>query len=260
MKKTVFLVSLLCITIAASAQSITGTSIINLSTTGQPDKELGMILSPSLSDGFDNSWDAYAANESGIYVYSGGQKFTTWASNQYTASLPLGFYTGENTSYALKFSNFSGTAYTIYDRVADKTISVASSTNIQINGVDADPANQYTFTIDESLKNSQINDRFIINPVYVEGSWNAWASWSVAFWDNGDGSVICEVENLEANTEYEFGLHFGIGSGSYGYYWSASYRNDYGAWLVSFLDSDLYTDSGSYRGNGFSVRLVRSVQ
>lgn len=163
MKKTVFLVSLLCITIAASAQSITGTSLINLSTAGQPDKELGMILSPSLSDGFDNSWDAYAANESGIYVYSGGQKFTTWASNQYSANLPLGFYSGENTAYTLKFSGFTGTSYEIYDRAANKTITVASSANIQIDGVDADPVNQYSFTIDESKKNSQINDRFVIN-------------------------------------------------------------------------------------------------
>ncbi len=165
MKKIAFLASLLCATFAMATPTITGMSQIDLSTSGQTDKYVRFVLADEFSDGFDNTWDTPAPNESGIYVYYAGERYIGWASNQYTANLPLGFYTGENTSYALKFSNFSGTAYTIYDRVADKTISVASSTNIQINGVDADPANQYTFTIDESLKNSQINDRFIINYV-----------------------------------------------------------------------------------------------
>ncbi len=216
MKKIAFLASLLCATFAMATPTITGMSQIDLSTSGQTDKYVRFVLSDEFSDGFDNTWDTPAPNESGIYVYYNGARYTGWASKQYTASLPLGFYTGDNTSYTLKFSNFSGTEYTIYDRVADQIITVNGST-----------AN-YDFTIDESLKNSQINDRFIINPVYVEGSWNAWASWSVAFWDNGDGSVIYEVENLEANTEYEFGLHFGTQSGSWatnGYTYKSDYKS-----------------------------------
>jgi hypothetical protein len=216
MKKIAFLASLLCATFAMAAPTITGMSQIDLSTSGQTDKYVRFVLADEFSDGFDNTWDTPAPNESGIYVYYAGERYTGWASKQYTASLPLGFYSGENTSYTLKFSNFSGTEYTIYDRVADQIITVNGST-----------AN-YNFTIDASLKNSQINDRFIINPVYVEGSWNAWASWSVAFWDNGDGSVICEVENLDANTEYEFGLHFGTQSGSWatnGYTYKSDYKS-----------------------------------
>lgn len=216
MKKIAFLASLLCATFAMATPTITGMSQIDLSTSGQTDKYVRFVLADEFSDGFDNTWDTPAPNESGIYVYYGTDRYTGWASKQYTASLPLGFYTGENTAYTLKFSNFMGTEYTIYDRVADQIITVNGST-----------AN-YNFTIDESLKNSQINDRFIINPVYVEGSWNGWASWSVAFWDNGDGSVICEVENLEANTEYEFGLHFGTQSGSWatnGYTYKSDYKS-----------------------------------
>ena len=216
MKKIAFLASLLCATFAMATPTITGMSQIDLSTSGQTDKYVRFVLADEFSDGFDNTWDTPAPNESGIYVYYNGARYTGWASKQYTASLPLGFYTGANTSYTLKFSNFSGTEYTIYDRVADQIITVNGST-----------AN-YDFTIDESLKNSQINDRFIINPVYVEGSWDAWASWSVAFWDNGDGSVICEVDNLEANTEYEFGLHFGTQSGSWatnGYTYKSDYKS-----------------------------------
>lgn len=240
MKKTVFLVSLLCITIAASAQSITGTSIINLSTTGQPDKELGMILSPSLSDGFDNSWDAYAANESGIYVYSGGKKFTTWASNQYSANLPLGFYTGENTAYTLKFSNFSGTSYTIYDRVAGKTITVASSTNIQIDGVDADPANQYSFTIDEGLKNSQINDRFFINyeATKLDGLFG-WGNY-IDLIPQGDGT--CKVS---VNFTSEGYYTFKVVEGANWYGNTTAFKRDYitESAIVNNNDMTLWVDA-----------------
>ena len=48
--------------------------------------------------------------------------------------------------------------------------------------------------------------------------------------------------------------------GSYGDYWSASYDDSYSAWFVSFYDSDLYTDDGTLRYIGLSVRLVRSAQ
>ena len=149
-------------------------SLITLSSAGQPDKELGILISPSFSDGFDNSWDAQAANESGIYVYYQGARYTTWASNEYSTNLPLGFYTCANTAYTLKFSGFSGSEYSIYDKVADQTIVVNGSTP------------NYDFTIDAADVNSAINDRFVINyvaPTYetsVTTNAYGWASFSYA--------------------------------------------------------------------------------
>ena len=171
MKKIVFLVSLMCATMAMAAPSITATSQIDLSTAGQTDKYVRFVLSSSFSNGFDNTWDTPAANESGIYVYYNNARYTGWASNEYSENLPLGFYSCENTAYTLKFSSFTGTSYEIYDRVEDYTITV--------NGSTAD----YNFTIDESEKNMAINDRFVINynpAAYVTLTTNeyGWASYS----------------------------------------------------------------------------------
>lgn len=44
--------------------------------------------------------------------------------------------------------------------------------------------------------------------------------------------------------------------GSYGYYWSASYNDSYGAWSVYFYDGYLHTDYFTNRYYGLSVRLV----
>ncbi len=151
MKKIVFLASLMCATMAMAAPSITATSQIDLATAGQTDKYVRFVMSPSFSDGFDNTWDTPAPNESGIYVFSNNARYTGWASNQYSENLALGFYTGDNTSYTLKFSSFSGTSYEIFDRVTKQSITVDGSTP------------DYDFTIEESEKNSQINDRFVIN-------------------------------------------------------------------------------------------------
>ncbi len=48
--------------------------------------------------------------------------------------------------------------------------------------------------------------------------------------------------------------------GSYGYYWSASYNISGCAYGVDFDDSNLDTNSSSYRYNGFSVRLARVAE
>ena len=152
MKKIAFLVSLMFVTITMAAQAITGTSRIILSTDGQPDAQVNLLLSASFSDAVDNTWDAVNANPStGIYVVVNEDQYTTWASNVYSTNLALGFGTGENTSYTLKFTNFSGTEYQIYDRVTGETIDV--------NGTTPD----YDFTITAGQKNSAINNRFVIN-------------------------------------------------------------------------------------------------
>lgn len=168
MKKIAFLVGLMCVTLSVAAQSITGTSRIVLSHTGQSDKEVNFLLSASFSDAFDNTWDAVAANPGGIYVYAEAERYTTWASNAYSSNLAVGFGAyndAGNLSYTLKFKNFTGTTtYKIYDRKTGKTIDVLGNDNIKIDG---DAASQYDFTIDAGENNTTINSRFVIN--YVPG-------------------------------------------------------------------------------------------
>lgn len=163
MKKIVFLASLLCVALSMTAQTLTGTAVVAISSAHQGEKELTLIQSPAFSDAYDPTWDAEVQAEGGLYVIYGTTHYEIWASNVLKKNLPVGFGSCEDLTYTLKFSDFSGIAFTIYDRVADKVISVASSSNIQINGVDADPANRYEFTIDAADRNKAINDRFVIN-------------------------------------------------------------------------------------------------
>lgn len=163
MKKIVFLASLLCVALSMTAQTLTGTAVVAISSAHQGEKELTLIQSPAFSDAYDPTWDAEVQAEGGLYVIYGTTHYEIWASNVLKKNLPVGFGSCEDLTYTLKFSDFSGTAFTIYDRIADKVISVASSSNIQINGVDADPANRYEFTIDAADRNKAINDRFVIN-------------------------------------------------------------------------------------------------
>ena len=151
MKKIVFLASLMFATIAMAAPTITSTSQIDLATAGQTDKYVRFVLSDSFSDAFDNTWDTPAPNESGIYVFHNGERFSGWASNQYSENLVIGFYTNDNTNYTLKFSNFTGTEYKLFDLATQTTITVNASTP------------DYNFTIDEADKNKAINNRFFVN-------------------------------------------------------------------------------------------------
>ena len=164
MKKIAILSSVVMMSISAMAQVVT-VSQITLSSASQGDKILRVVAASQFSAGYDNGYDAIvgAGQDGGLYVILAGERYTKLAIDALPDNLPLGFGSVADTEYTLTFSNFSGASYTIYDRVANKTITVASSANIQIDGVDADPANQYSFTIDESEKNSQINDRFVIN-------------------------------------------------------------------------------------------------
>jgi len=158
MKKIAFLVSLTFVALSVAAQSVTGTSRIVLSHSGQSDKQVNMLLSSSFSDAFDNAWDAEAANTGGIYVFYNDTRYTTWASNAYSENLPLGFGTYDdagNLNYTLKFKNFTGTTeYTLYDRKTGTTINVNASTP------------DYDFTVDaEDNNNPLITNRFLINYV-----------------------------------------------------------------------------------------------
>ncbi len=111
-----------------------------------------MVVSSSFSDAYDNTYDAEAANPGGVYIYSGGERYSTWASNGYTAGLALGYgAVAGNTSYTLKFSEFEGSSYTIYDMVAYQAIEVNGSTP------------DYAFTTESVLEDTEVYDRFVIN-------------------------------------------------------------------------------------------------
>lgn len=151
MKRLVFFVSLMCIVFGMSAQTITGRSRIKFITAGETDRNVRLLLSNDFSNGWDNTWDANPAQDGGIYVYYQGEKYSIWASNEYSANLPLGFVSTSNLNYTLSFDLFQNVEYEIYDRVADQTITVNASTP------------NYEFTIDAADVNKAINDRFVIN-------------------------------------------------------------------------------------------------
>ena len=153
MKKIVSIVSMLCIVMGISAQTVTGTAVLKMYSANSGDKSLTLIQADEFSDAYDASYDAEAQTAGGLYVISAGKHYIIWASNALSANLPLGFGTCDDLNYTLKFdnANFSGTPFSIYDAVADQTILVnGSNTN-------------YDFTITEAQKNAAIEDRFIIN-------------------------------------------------------------------------------------------------
>lgn len=151
MKRIVFLLGMICITLGISAQTINSRSRITLKTAGEANRNVRLLLSDDFSNGWDNTWDANPAQDGGIYVFYQEAKYSIWASNEYSANLPLGFVSTSNLEYTLSFDMFLGTSYKIYDRVADQTIIVNGST------VD------YNFTIDAADVEKAINDRFVIN-------------------------------------------------------------------------------------------------
>ena len=118
---------------------------------------LQIVVDNPFSDAYDNGYDAViGANQpGGLYVYSGSERYSFWATNVLGTNLPMGFGAVGDTEYTLSFQYFSGESYTIYDKEKDETITVNASTP------------NYVFTIDGSLVNTAINDRFIINPDYV---------------------------------------------------------------------------------------------
>ena len=156
MKKISLIAGLVCLSLnAMAAVTPTGKLNIALSTAGQEDKVLRLRQHSSFSDEFDNTWDAESPQDGGVYVLSGTKHYSTWASNQFV-NLPIGFGAVNNTAYKLIFSNFGGETIKVKDLVTDVEFEISSSTTLPY---------QYDFTIDESLKNTAINDRFVINYV-----------------------------------------------------------------------------------------------
>ena len=154
MKKLTILFSILIASISAFAAATT-VSQITLSSASQGDKVLQIVVDNPFSDAYDNGYDAViGANQpGGLYIYSGSERYSFWATNALGNNLPMGFGAVGDLEYTLSFQYFSGESYTIYDVLEDATITVNASTP------------NYVFTIDGSLANTAINDRFIINYV-----------------------------------------------------------------------------------------------
>lgn len=154
MKKSAFIVGLLCMALnAVTAVTPTGKLNIAINSAGQEEKVLRLRQHASFSDAFDNSWDAEAVTDGGIYVLYGGDHYTTWASNQFV-NLPVGFGAIEDNDYTITFSNFGGEDITFKDIVTGDLITLSSSTTYPY---------VYNFSIEDSEKNDAINDRFVIN-------------------------------------------------------------------------------------------------
>ena len=154
MKKLTILFSILIASISAFAAATT-VSQITLSSASQGDKVLQIVVDNPFSDAYDNGYDAViGANQpGGLYIYSGSERYSFWATNALGNNLPMGFGAVGDLEYTLSFQYFSGESYTIYDKEKDETITINASTP------------NYVFTIDGALINTAINDRFIINYV-----------------------------------------------------------------------------------------------
>lgn len=152
MKKITVLLSILIASINAFAV-VTTTSQITLSSANQGDKILQIVVASQFSDADDYSYDAVvgANQDGGLYIINNSQRYTKFAIDALPANLPMGFGAVEDLSYTLSFQYFTGTSFTIYDAVAQQTITVDNQTE------------DYNFTINASEMNTAINDRFIIN-------------------------------------------------------------------------------------------------
>ena len=109
--------------------------------------------SAAAESGYDVSCMMSQANENSTLIYGliGTAEYSTIYTNDLT-NLEIGFVTNQvDQDYTLTFSNFSGNEFVLYDKVANKTITINATTPV------------YAFSVDASLVGRKaINDRFVI--------------------------------------------------------------------------------------------------
>ena len=154
MKK--ILLSALALIMSVNMFAITYTSEVTITMydgTYIPNLILGESSDPEFAGGaLVNGYYAPVQDLAGtplsVYAYYNNAEYENLVLNSLT-NVPMGIKTSAATSYTLYFAGLQGTM-TIYDSKTDQTIDCSVA---------------YPFTIEESEKNSIINDRFIINYV-----------------------------------------------------------------------------------------------
>ena len=122
----------------------------------------------SYESGYDSQSAGTLSNDYSVLLYAfvGSEKCSSVATNDLTG-LQIGFTTNNvDTEYKLKFSDFDGTEFKLYDRVAKQTVTLNASTP------------DYNFTA--VAGQVEVNDRFVIGvPSYsVTMNVDGWASFS----------------------------------------------------------------------------------
>jgi len=110
--------------------------------------------SSDLAEGVNNGYAGEIQNLAemplAIYAIYDNVNYSTFATKSYT-NLPVGIKTTNATTYHFYFDGVTGTV-NLYDTKTGAAVPVSEG-------------GDYEFTIDESLKNTIINDRFVINYV-----------------------------------------------------------------------------------------------
>ena len=112
--------------------------------------------------GYDSQSAATLSNNYSVLLYGfvGSDKCSTVATND-LSGLQIGFTTNNvDTDYKLKFSDFEGTEFYLYDRVLNKLTLINSTTP------------DYAFTA--TAGQVEVNDRFVINTVAIIGTDSWW--------------------------------------------------------------------------------------
>ena len=112
--------------------------------------------------GYDSQSAATLSNNYSVLLYGfvGSDKCSTVATND-LSGLQIGFTTNNiDTEYKLKFSDFEGTEFYLYDRVLHKMTLINSTTP------------DYAFTA--TAGQVEVNDRFVINTVAIIGTSTWW--------------------------------------------------------------------------------------
>ena len=193
---------------------------------------------------WSTSWSTVNEN----YNYYGYGPSTNMSSPNLTgtsANYDWGIYNpisnGGNTSNQWRTLTQSEWTYVFFDRVTVSGIRYAKAKVNNVNGVILLPDNWSNSTYNLNDTNTD-NASFNSNILTI----SEWAT------IEDTGAVFLPVEGYRSgNTVYC--------DGSYGYYWSASYSDNYGGCILYISDFILFAASSS-RPFGFSVRLVRNAE
>ena len=196
MKK--FIISTLALMVAMTMSAITYVDQVSITLDDGAMYSHTMVVGESndLNDGLNSGYYAEIQNLGempvAIYALYGGVKYSTLAMNQF-ANLPIGIKTTNVTTYTLYFDDVTG-AVNLYDKKLNAPVTVSEG-------------GDYEFTIEESEKNSLINDRFYLN--YDAAAF----TYSLTTNEYGWASYSNEVEDVVATVPTGLKIYKGAISG-----------------------------------------------